>query len=224
MSVTSATTFLPMRSPVSTISSARCSTSSSRLHERARAGLHIEHERVDPFRQLLAHDRSANQYGLSTVAGNVAQRINFFIRRRDLAPSARSIAQPHSRSTARNSSSERLTSKSGNRFQLVERAAGVAEPAAADHRHVKPGRRDDRRENQRRLVADAARRVLVHFLAPGNRRNRALRPSAASLRSAPPSPRATTRAATSHQPRRHLIIGNSICSVFGNERTDFVRG
>ena len=49
----------------------------------------------------------------------------------------------------------------GDRFELVERAAGVAERAARHHRHDDAERRDERREHERHLVADAARRMLV---------------------------------------------------------------
>src|SRR2546422_6077600 len=46
-------------------------------------------------------------------------------------------------------------------LELVEGAAGVAQPAARHHRHGHAARRHERREHQRHLVADAAGRVLV---------------------------------------------------------------
>ena len=52
-----------------------------------------------------------------------------------------------------------------DRVELVERAAGVAEAAAGDHRHRAAAGRDDRREQQADLVADAAGRVLVEHRA-----------------------------------------------------------
>ena len=56
--------------------------------------------------------------------------------------------------------------EAGDRLELVERAAGVAEAAAGDHRHVHAAGGGERREHQARLVADAAGRVLVG-LRPG---------------------------------------------------------
>jgi len=57
--------------------------------------------------------------------------------------------------------------EAGDGFQFVERAAGVAEAASGDHwhgdarRHFKPGCSDDRRDEQRAFIADAAGGVLV---------------------------------------------------------------
>ena len=53
-----------------------------------------------------------------------------------------------------------------DRLELVQRAAGMAEPAPGHHRHDDAAGRGERREDQRRLVADAARAVLVD-LQPG---------------------------------------------------------
>ena len=50
-----------------------------------------------------------------------------------------------------------------NRFELVERAAAVAEAAPADHRDVESGGSNHRRNHERSFVADAARRMLIDF-------------------------------------------------------------
>ncbi len=52
-----------------------------------------------------------------------------------------------------------------NGFELIERAAGVAETAPADHGHGEAAGGNDGRQDQRGLVADAAGGVLVHFFA-----------------------------------------------------------
>ena len=75
------------------------------------------------------------------------------------------IASPTSRTCATNSSMRQLGAVAGDRLELVERAAGVAEPAAAHLPERHAAGRDDRRDRERRLVADAARRVLVDDLA-----------------------------------------------------------
>ena len=49
----------------------------------------------------------------------------------------------------------------GNGFELVECAAGMAEAAAGHHRHGRAARGDERRQDERRLVADAAGAVFV---------------------------------------------------------------
>ena len=63
-----------------------------------------------------------------------------------------------------NSAIDRFNSEAGNRFQLVECAAGVTQAASADHRHRQPTRRHQRRQDQRCFVADSTCRVLVHRL------------------------------------------------------------
>ena len=72
--------------------------------------------------------------------------------------SCRSRPRPASRW---NSPSSRPTRKPGIDFELVERAAGVAEAAARHHRHDHAAGRGERRQDQRGLVADAAGAVLV---------------------------------------------------------------
>ena len=58
-----------------------------------------------------------------------------------------------------------LDAEAGDRLELVERAAGVAEPAAAHLPERDAAGGDDRADRDRRLVADAAGRVLVDDLA-----------------------------------------------------------
>ena len=54
------------------------------LHECARAHFHVQHKRVDPLRQLLAHDRAANQGRAFHRGGDVAQGVQLLIGRSDL--------------------------------------------------------------------------------------------------------------------------------------------
>ena len=55
----------------------------------------------------------------------------------------------------------RLRDVAWDRIELVERAAGMPEAAARDHRHVGAAGGEHRRQHQRNVVADAAGRVLV---------------------------------------------------------------
>src|SRR5207253_5664724 len=62
-----------------------------------------------------------------------------------------------------------IVPEAGDRLELVECAAGMPQAAAA---HLPEGHAaggDDRGDGERRLVADAARRVLVHDLAAEDR-------------------------------------------------------
>ena len=70
-------------------------------------------------------------------------------------------AQPCSLDLRARLGEREVGAKAGNGFELVERAAGVAERAAGHHRHGDVERRDERREHERHLVADAAGRVFV---------------------------------------------------------------
>ena len=72
-----------MRCPVSTISCASYFGVRALLHERAVAGLDVEHERVDALGHFLAHDRGADQEGALDGGGHVAQRVELLVGRRD---------------------------------------------------------------------------------------------------------------------------------------------
>ena len=78
------------------------------------------------------------------------------------------IAQPTSRTTRRNSAMSGCRDVAGDRLELVERAAGVAEAAPGNHRHEGAAGRQHRREHQADIVADAAGRMLVDH-GPGRR-------------------------------------------------------
>ena len=72
---------------------------------------------------------------------------------------------PHSRRTRAKFFEREIDVEAGDGFELVERAAGVSEAAAADHGNGQAARSDDRSEDERSFVADAAGGVLVDFLA-----------------------------------------------------------
>ena len=48
-----------------------------RLHERARAALHIQHDGIRARGDLLAHDAGRNQRGAGHAAGDIAQGVEF---------------------------------------------------------------------------------------------------------------------------------------------------
>ena len=53
--------------------------------------------------------------------------------------------------------------EAGNRFQLVQRAASVAQATARNHGHEQATRRGNRSDNQRSLVAYSAGGMLVNL-------------------------------------------------------------
>ncbi len=130
------------------------------LHERARADLHVEHERVGALGDLLAHDRAGDQRDRLDRAGDVAQRVELLVGRGQVVAGR----ADHRADVAQHGEHLLVGQRrppAGDRLELVERAAGVAQPAAGQLRHGDAAGGDQRRERQRDLVADAAGGVLV---------------------------------------------------------------
>ena len=84
MLVSSASVRTPAASPMATSDCASAPRVLARLHERAVAGLHVEHEPADALGDLLAHDRRGDQRNALDGAGHVAQRVELAVGRRDL--------------------------------------------------------------------------------------------------------------------------------------------
>src|SRR5207244_2140471 len=118
---------------------------------------------VDSFRQLLAHNGSANQIRTFNGAGDVAQRVEFSVGWSDLSrlPNHGAAAGVQHATELRN---REIYIEPWDRFELVECATGVAEAASAYHRDDQSCRRNKRREHERGLVADAARGMFVDLL------------------------------------------------------------
>ena len=98
--------------------------------------------------------------------------------------------------------------EAGNRFELVERTAGMAERAARHHRHDDAGRRDERREDDRHLVADAAGRMFVDARTAEVREVETL--AAGDHRVGERGRLGAIEAVekTRHEQRRHLVVGH----------------
>ena len=95
---------------------------------------------------------------------------------------------PVSASTRRNSAGGQEDVHAGDGLQLVEGAAGVAQAAAGQHRHLDPAGGDQRGDDEADLVADAAGAVLVDLRAGHRRPGECGRRKRASARSGRPSP------------------------------------
>ncbi len=136
-----------------------------RLHERAVADLDVEHDRLRTGSELLRHDRGGDQRGLIDRRRHVAQPVQQLVGRHEVGglPDDR---HPDLAYLSDELVQRQLGTESRDRLELVERPARVAEPTTAHLSERNPAGGHDRPDGQRRLVADAAGRVLVdHFAA-----------------------------------------------------------
>ena len=133
------------------------------LHERAGAHLHVQHQRVDAGGHLARHDGGGHQAGsIRRWPWHRAARTSG--RRPARSPRVQPMkASLCSFNCAMNSSERQIRAEPGNRFQLIERAAGEAQRAAPGHGHDDSRGRGQRRRDQAGLIADAAGRVLIDF-------------------------------------------------------------
>src|SRR5690348_4501621 len=126
------------------------------LHERAVAGFHVEHERIKPLGEFFRHDGSADQAGTLHRAGYITQSVEALIGRSNFRSRGAEGAIARRERVAKFAFRE-IDVEPGYGFELVERAAGVAEAAPANHWYVNWRARarsgNNRRNSQRSLVA-----------------------------------------------------------------------
>ena len=118
-----------------------------------------------------------------------------------------------------------LDAEPRDRLELVERAAGVPEPTAAHLPERDAAGGDDRADGDRRLVADAAGRVLVDDLA-AERRTDVERLAGADHRVGERERLGRRQAleVDGHAPRRHLVVGHLVARVGEHELGELVGG
>ncbi len=112
--------------------------------------------------------------------------------------------------------------KPGDALELVERATGDAEPASGDHWHPDLIAGQERREDKRDLVADAAGRMLVHLW---RRAPRILKhPSALHHRRGELTSFVRRHPAKEnrHRKRAHLVVGDFTPGEAVDERDNLV--
>src|SRR6267143_1502787 len=104
------------------------------LHERPGARLDVEDQGVNAFSKFFAHDRRADETDILDGRSNVTKRVDFLVGRSNLRglpdQAHAAFAEDAAKCVQR-----QIHVEARNRFQFVERAAGVAEAAAADHRN-----------------------------------------------------------------------------------------
>ena len=148
--------------PVGDVDEARCQRSGVRLagHEGAGAAFDVEHQAFEPARELLRQDRGGDQRDRFHRRRDIPHAVEALVRRGELP----GLADDRAADVAHCPPERRIVGRhriAGDRFHLVQRAAGMAETAARDHRHGRAAGGDDRRQHQRDIVADAAGRMLV---------------------------------------------------------------
>ena len=116
---------------------------------------------LQPGGELLRQDRGGDQRHRFDRRRHVADGIEALVGRREVGGLADDGAAGLARRPGGTAPSSGWRPIAGNGIELVERAAGVAEAAPGDHRHEAAAGRDDRRQHQRDIVADAAGRMLV---------------------------------------------------------------
>ena len=131
-----------------------------RLHEGAVADLDVEHDRVGAAGDLLRHDDRGDQRHDVDRRRHVAEAVELLVGGHEVG----GLADDREADLAHlldERVDRELDAEARDRLELVERAARVPEPAPAHlpDRHAAGG--DDRADRDRRLVADAAGRVLV---------------------------------------------------------------
>src|SRR5207245_9930462 len=116
--------------------------------------LHVEDDRVRTGGDLLRHNARRNERYGRDRARRVAEGVELPVGRGEVGglpgnddPDALELLQELGRGE--------IDAITADRLELVERAAGEAEAAAAHFRDRNPARRDERCDDERGLVADA---------------------------------------------------------------------
>ena len=133
-------------------------------HEGAGAHLHVEHQMLEAGGEFLGQDRGGDERDRFHRRRHVADAIEALVGGRQIGGLADDGAARLARHLAEQVEIG-LRDIARNGIELVERAAGVAEAAARDHRHVAAAGRQHGRQHQRDIVADAAGRMLVDHRA-----------------------------------------------------------
>ena len=111
-----------------------------RLHERARAALHIQHDGIRARRDLLAHDARCDQRRAGHAAGDIAQGVEFSIGGSQVFR----LAAQHDAvffQLLPEFGFAQIDAIARDRFQLIDRAAAERQAASRHLAHVQARRR-----------------------------------------------------------------------------------
>ena len=145
MSVSTHTTSRPARCPSAIIVSREHPCIRQRLHERAVADLHVEHDRVGACGDLLRHDARGDQRHVVDGRRHVAQRVELLVGRNEVAglTDDREPDLPHLRDELRRSSARRGSRESTRACRVSRRCA-----RGRDRSSSRTGRRTQRRSDR----------------------------------------------------------------------------
>ena len=212
MSVSSAVVASPWSAPMRTIVSASSRARADRLHERPGPHLDVEHQPTGALRDLLAHDRARDQRDRLDGAGHVAQRVELAVGRGERGRRG-ADDRPDVGELGDDLGQRQRRAPAGDRLQLVQRAAGVSEPAAGQLGHRRSAGRHERRQRQRDLVTDAAGGVLVDERSPHRGEGEHVTGVDHGLGPAGRLGRLHAVEQDGHRQRRHLLVGHVAARV-----------
>ena len=190
-----------------------------RLHERTTSALDIENESFCAFCKFLRKNRSHNQRNGGDSPRNIAQSVEFLVRRSDFRCLSR-----HRASAGRDNILEILKRKRcvvpGNGLKLVRSSAGQPKTTTSERRYRHSATCGKRLDYHGEFIPNASSGMLVcrrhgkvrpvHYVAGiahgfSQRKGFIVRHSFA---------------ANGHGECRHLIVGHLTFGISGNERTD----
>ena len=160
MSVINACTRLSMRRPMPTMICASRRASTCFFMNAPAPTFTSRTSASRPDGELLRHDRRGDQRNGLHGSGGIAEGIKLPIGRRDLVGLADESQTEFCKLRAEFVDGQ-VRAKPGNGFEFIQRAAGVAQSAAGNHRDDHACRCSNRSRNQTGLVADAAGGVLI---------------------------------------------------------------
>jgi hypothetical protein len=132
--------------------------------ERVRVACVPTRQRLQPGGELLGQDRGGDEVDRFDCAGDVANGVEAAVGGGDVGGLADDGAAGLAHHAAQGVEVG-LGRVAGDGVELVERAPGMAEAAAGDHRDVGAAGGQRRAEHERDVVADATGGVLVHHRA-----------------------------------------------------------
>ena len=188
-------------------------------HERPGAHLHVEHERLGALGNLLRHDRAGDERDRLHSSGHVAERVELAVGGGEAGTGGADDAS-HPLELCPDLLVGELGPPAGNGLQLVEGAACVAEAPARQLRDGRAAGCHERSQDERHLVADATRRVLVDGRA---RKSLEVHPvSGADDRARPPRELGDREPAPEdgHEQRGDLLVGDRALDVGADDPVD----
>src|SRR5262249_12358785 len=132
------------------------------LDEGPITALHVQHHHLASLRELFAHDGGRDEWNAANGSGDIPQRVELLVRRDErvgLTDDARADLLQYRLEFI----DVEVNPKAGDRLELVEGPARVAEATARHLGHDDPAGGRQRGEDDGHLVADPPGAVLPYF-------------------------------------------------------------